>query len=278
MEGEMLRKLALLTAALIFIVTTAQTSWAQGDEDGPRAERDIGDVQAAFQEEPVVYQITFPKIHGIVTPAFMLDAFFDDHANHWSQGQTNWAFGGEFIIRRIEQFDLVFGVDYADIRTTNDWWRQSGDPIIDMDWSINNLKLLTFDVAINWLAKITDFWDFYYGVGLGLGFIIGDFVKQDFDDEACLSDAGPNGQPVNPFTENDGNLVRDNCEDADGNPILDRTAELEEEGNVPPLIPAITLTLGSRWIIDEQWALQLEAGFKNIYFYLGLELGFIFGG
>ncbi len=268
----MLRKLVSLATAGLLAVGSQVGLMAQEEEVdlGGDASAQIDEVGELFEAEPVVYQITFPRVQAIVTPVFMLDAFFDVHPNHWSKGQTNWAFGGEFIIRRLEEFDLVFGLDWADIRTTDDWWRESDKTLVDTDWGQNGLSLLTLDVAINWFTSVKPWWDIYYGVGLGVAIVLGEFYKTDVDPQ-CIIDAG-----VDPFESTDHQVIVANCQDANGNPRLEPNATPEKEDSIPPLIPALTLTLGSRFIIDGQWAIQLEAGFKNIYFYGALELGFIF--
>jgi hypothetical protein len=262
----MLRKLvSLATAGVLAAGLGVGSVSAQSSADDQ-----IGTVRGLFEAEPVVYQITFPRMQAIVVPSLFLDMFFDDFPAHWSNGQTNWAFGAEFIIRRLEQYDLVFSVDWADLRTTDDWWREDDKDLVDTDWGRNNLGLLTFDVAINWFTSVMDYWDIYYGVGLGVGFVVGDFLKNDIDQQ-CIRNAG-----VDPFNSQDSGVVDANCFDALGNPRLSTTSRTEEEDGIPPLIPALSFNVGSRWIIDRQWAVQLEVGFKNIYLYAGLELGFIF--
>lgn len=240
------------------------------DEAVEETDETIDHMEGLFEREPVVYQITLPRFWTIITPAFALNAFFDMHPNHWEEPKTNFAFGTEFIIRRIDEYDLVFSLDWADLRTGDNFWLESDEQIIDTDWGDNDLSILTVDVAINWLAKIDDYWDFYYGVGLGVGLILGDFLKQDID-PACMEAGG-----VNPFDSTETGIIEAHCLDANGNPLLKPGAAVEEEDNIPPLIPALSFNIGSRWIIDDDWAIQLELGFKNIYFYTGIEVGYIF--
>jgi hypothetical protein len=260
----MVRKLVSLATAGLLAGGLSATALGQDTDE------QIGTVTGLFEAEPVVYQITFPRVQAIVTPSFMLNAFFGDHPDHWSDGQTNWAWGGEFIIRRLEQYDLIFSVDWADLSTTDDWWREDDKELVDTDWGQNNLGLLTFDVAINWFTSIKPFWDIYYGVGIGVGVVLGDFLKTDVDSE-CIRGAG-----VDPFDSQDSQVVDANCYDDLGNPRLEPGASPEEEDSIPPIIPALSFDIGSRFIIDESWAIQIEFGFKNIYLYGGLELGFIF--
>jgi hypothetical protein len=261
-----------LFAALPLVVASPLASAQEAEPSVENAEQAIEDIGDLYETEAVYYQVTIPKVAVIVTPAFLLDAFFDMHANHWSGGQVNMAWGGEFIIRRLDDegnddFDLVFGLDWANIGMVDDFWKEDGDPVIDADWSQNNLSLLTFDVGINWITDISRTWDLYYGVGLGVGIVLGDFLKQDVD-----ADCFPAG--VDPFNDTDPQLVLDNCIDSDGEPLLESPDTFEEEDGIPPLIPALSLTLGTRWTISDNWIVQLETGFKNLYFYGGLELGY----
>jgi len=263
--------------SVVFAVSVTATAQQDGEESGdeliapaPDADDDsIERVEGLYEREPVMYQITFPQIKAIIVPSFMLDWFFDIHANTWSQGQQNWAFGAEFIIRRIEKFDLTFGISWADIRTQDDWWLESGKALVDADWGQNNLSLLNLIVTIDWLAEIKRYWQFYYGVGLGLAIRLGDFTKTDVD-PACIEDAG-----YDPYSATDARVLNEYCFDDEGNPRLRPGATPQEEEKLPPILPAITLHVGTRWIIAEDWAIQLEVGWETIYFYGGLEFGYI---
>lgn len=238
------------------------------EEAEQEAEADIQQVTELFQAEPVEYQVTFPRVFLIHVPAFLLDAFFDMHANTWSEGQTNFAFGGEFIIRRLDEYDLVFSLDWTDLRTTDDWWKEEDKIVVDADWGENTLSLITVDVAINWMTVINEYWHLYYGLGLGVALVLGDFLKTDVD-PACIVAAG-----FDPFDDKAPSIVREHCTDDDGNPRLEPGAEVEEEDSVPPLLPALSFTFGSRWIISENWVIQLELGLKTGYLYTGLEFGY----
>jgi len=263
----MMRWIATVAFAALSAGWSAQ-AWAQDDEDSPPAEVEIEDITGATDAEPVVYQVTLPRVWMIVTPSFLLDAFFDLHGSHWSEGTVNFAYGGEFIIRRLkddgsEDFDLVFSIDWADLSMTDDWWLEADDPIRDTDWGRNSLSLLTFDVAINWVTEITQIWDLYYGVGLGIGVVLGEFTKQDIDPR-CIVPAGESREVT---------IVTANCADAQTEP----GSSPEVEDGVPPVIPALSLTLGTRWTIEDNWIIQLEGGWKSLYFYGGLELGYAWG-
>ncbi len=268
-----------IVSFLFATVSLSATVWAQ-DETGEEgsdelieqaeeeAEADIENVTDLFEAEPVQYQVTFPRVFLVHLPAFLLDAFFDMHANTWSEGQTNFAFGGEFIIRRLDEYDLVFSLDWTDLRTTDDWWKEEDKIVVDADWGENSLSLITADVAINWMTAIKPSWHLYYGLGLGIAVVLGDFLKTDVDPD-CIEEAG-----FDPFEDKDPSIIRNNCFDSNGDPRLEPGADQEEEDRIPPILPALSFTFGSRWVISENWIVQLELGMKTAYFYTGLELGY----
>ncbi|MCA9564664.1 MAG: hypothetical protein KC561_14310, partial [Myxococcales bacterium] len=229
----------------------------EGDQGGSAPE-DIDRVTDLMAAEPVMYQVTVPRVWAIVVPSFLLDAFFDMHGNTWD-GRANLSYGAEFIIRRVEEFDLVFSLDWADLRTTDDWWKEDGEPVIDADWGENSLSLITADVAIHWMTNLNHYWDLYYGVGLGVAFFLGDFLKTDVA-QSCFPAS------IDEFDETSPSIVRNNCETADGDPLLEPNAEPEEEDRLPPILPALSLTFGSRWVIEDHWVISLEMGFKTAYF------------
>ncbi|MBN1947150.1 MAG: hypothetical protein JW797_15880 [Bradymonadales bacterium] len=276
----MSKTVRMIILAVLFAIGSASMALGQpvpeGMDPGPtdtleddEAEEQAQQITDLMRSQPVIYQVTFPRVQAIVTPSFILDGFFDMHPNHWGSGKVNLAFGAEFIMRHVDRFDLVFSVDWADIRTADDWWLESDEEIIDADWGENSLTMLTADVAINWITVLDPAWELFYGVGLGVGVFLGDFLKQDIDG-TCFADPD-----VNPYQSQDTDVIRRFCEDADGNPQVDPNARKTEEDRIPPLIPALSLNFGSRWIFGQHWALQWELGFKNIYFYTGLEFGYI---
>jgi hypothetical protein len=254
----------------VTVPDTDQSETEAGDIDlAPELELDGEEgLEAEEAEEAEVqildYQFTIARVFGVFVPNFVLNGWLDLHPSHWSDGKTNFAVGSEFIIRRPNEYDLVFSFDWADLGTTDGWWKESGEDIADSDWGENSLSLLTLDIAVNWFTEVKPFWHVYYGLGLGLAVVLGDFMKTDID-VRCLE-----GQGIDPYRETDGEYVLDNC---DGDDIA-ANSEATEEERLPPVIPALSLTLGSRWIIQDNWVVQVETGFKTAYFYSGLELGY----
>ena len=228
-------------------------------------EVDVSSDEDVLEVEPEnQYQISL-RSWIIGTPAFILDGFFSAHTNHWSDGQSNFAFGGEFALRRPGSYDIVVGLDWANIRTPDGYWLEDGDPVRDADWTENTLSLLALDVAIHWLTDLNPqgSWQLYYGLGIGVALRLGAFTKWNIQ-PGCLQGQQDSEDPG----------ILEECFDADGEPFFDETTE--EEENIPPAIPALSLTFGSRWIISDQFAISLEMGFKSIYLYSGLEFGYIF--
>jgi hypothetical protein len=268
--GGFLTALSVVISAAVPGAVQAQDTQDEGmtaEEAAEEAEATVSAVEDLFSAETVFYQFTITPARFIVTPSFLLDGFFDLHGSHEFGG--NLSHGAEFVIRRPEEFDLVFSLDYADISTEDDWWLEADEEIVDTDWGENNLALFTADVAINWTVPIQYGWDFYYGVGLGVAFPLGDFLKTDVDPN-CITEIGED-----PFSSKDESLIVDNCFDENGDERLEAGGLPEEEDRIPPLLPALSFMVGSRWIIDEQVAIDLEFGWKTIYLYTGIEIGYI---
>lgn len=257
---------ALLVAAS---PARAQTADGVGEPGAPRgdvdAEQAVEDVLSLADYERKFFQIA-ARTWAIGTPGFVIGAFFDEHTGHWQGGVHNFAYGLEFTTRIPERYDVVVSLDWANIRTPDGYWLENDDPIADADWGENDLSLLTADVAFHWLSELGNkrVWQAYYGVGLGASIVLGEFRKYSLDTAACGL------ATVEQRNSRDTRLL-DDCYDPQGNPTIIGDHELQ---NVPPVLPSISATLGLRYLIEDTVSVSLEGGFKGLYFYGGLEVGY----
>jgi hypothetical protein len=166
------------------------------------------------------------------------------------------AFGGE-VIRRKGNFDIVFGIEYANISPEDGLYQEKGeDPsMIGMypDYvRFNNFAMLSVDASFIWHTDLTDFMQFRYGAGIGLGFLLGGFTQTD---TMCNSAT----------TIDDLNNPRA-CAEVSGT---------TEEGDKPPVVPIVNLLIGMRFKLVEQLSLNLEVGFRDVFF-VGGGIGYFF--
>lgn len=209
-------------------------------------------------------------IHNV--PQFGLNPFFARSVSHWDDG-AKFIFGGELLFRLKGTQDIVIGVDYADYSTRDGWWLDDDDPVQAADWVNNNLRSLNLTLEWNGISTLTDDGrlQLYGGAGLGVGVRMGRFRKFDIN-EGCVTNDGALSQldALTPDTLcGGGDAVRDGSPDGE-------TAVFEDE-NIPRVIPSIVFSLGLRYMIADVVSIGIEAGFKNIAFYGGLEVGFMLG-
>lgn len=259
------------------VVLTAQTGFAQtadgvggrttarevsADEAAAEAQR----LQELFEYEPRFYAVAV-RAGGLVTPNFILDGPFALHTGMWEDGVTNLMFGAEFTTRIPDKFDLVVGLDWAGVRTSDGFWLEDGDPIRDADYTESTLSLITADVGINWFKGFgrQDRWQVYGGPSLGLSLVLGDFLKYDIDTDRCGWDSAELRGREDPALVTECETNFDNPFDPDS---------VTEEDRIPPVLPSISLTVGMRYLMTDSLSIAIEGGWKNFYAYGGLEFGY----
>lgn len=259
----------------------AQTADGVGSEENERqpltAEQlreQAESIQDLQDYEQKFYQVSL-RTWMIYTPSVFLDGRFQIHTNMWEDGVVNLSYGAEFTTRIPDKYDLVVSVDWANLRTADGWWLEDGDDLGDATWTESNLSLLNADVAFHWLTNLNraETLQIYYGLGLGLAFVLGEFGKYNVDSSGCVDPQTGEAWGPDERRSNRGALL-DGCFDDNGNPSRVSERELQ---NIPPVLPALSATLGFRGLIADRISLGIEGGFKSLYFYGGLELGYFWG-
>ncbi len=205
------------------------------------------------------------RVSAIYAPAFILNAFFSKHTNMWQDGVANFQYGGEFTTRIPDKFDVVVGLDWANLRTADGYWLEDGDPIRDADYTESNLSLVNLDVGLHWFNNLNRRQNFqsYYGFGLGLGVVLGEFSKYDIDAGAC-------GWTPEQRASEDVSLINA-CADEQNNPFIGIN---RPEDRIPPVLPSVTLTTGLRYLITDNLSMSAEIGWRSFYAYGGLKFGY----
>lgn len=267
------RWMVFLGTTLLSASAIAQT--ADGIGERTDAPEDVGAEAAADQVEDLIdnleYQPRFYQVSArtwfIYTPSFFLDGSFSLHTNMWEDGVANLAYGLEFTTRIPDKFDVVVGLDWANLRTADGYWLEDGDPVVDADYTESNLSLINADVSLHWFTNLNrkENFQWYYGFGLGMGVVLGELTKYDID---------PGTSGCN-WTQEERDSQRldlvDECASDFDNPYIDRS---QPEDRIPPVVPALSLTTGLRYMPTDNLSIGIETGFKTLYFYGGLEIGY----
>ena len=262
---------ALATACLLPVPALAQTT-ADGIGANPGTEEptevdavaDAEDLLDLAEYEHRFYQVS-GRVWGIMVPDALIDAFFDAHTNMWTEGVKNFSYGLEFATRMPDRYDLVLSLDWANLRTPDGFWLEDGDPVRDAEYADNHLSALTIDTSFHWHNRLDRIGNvqLYYGLGLGLLAFLGDFTKQDVDSQLCeFTDEDRASSDVS---------LLNRCFDENGEPY---TVTRVEDQNIPPVLPSVSATLGLRFLLADTVALSVEGGWKSIYAYGGIELGY----
>ena len=203
------------------------------------------------------------RTRAVKIPNFMLGLWFDEHANHWSDGQRNLSYGAEFIWRKDKEYEFSVGVDYADLTMAEGFWREKDKSARASEWTTVDMQVLSLVFSAYWFWDVADWFAPFVGGGIGPGFILGDVTKaKPRRDSPCYNQL--EGVPdvfsapscFNASGEIDSNSFDD--------PVL--------EDRVPPLVPMLNVTVGTRFNIGRHAVLKLETGFYT-YVYAGMSLG-----
>lgn len=241
---------ALCIAVGLFACASNASAQYVDRDDSARFEED-------FQKDEFMINV---RSHALVVPGFILNWFWAQHKNHWSDGKKNFAYGGEFTWRRRGEFEIGLGVDWADLRMTDGWWQDKDDPVSGNDWTTQQLQLLSIQFFTRWFWNVAEWFSPFVGVGLGPGIIFGKVTKYN---------PSPGTQCR---TELDAGTYPPPCS-ADGSVNLssDFDAGVVEK-SVPPVVPILAFGGGARFNIAKYGMIKLEVGFQD-YFYAGLGLG-----
>jgi hypothetical protein len=216
--------------------------------------------------QPRYYSVGL-KTWGILTPDAFLSPFLALHTGMWEDGIRNLSYGLNFTTRIPDRFDVVVGLDWADIRTSDGFCLEEDDPIRDANWAQSILSLLSFDVGLHWFTSFghQNRWQVYGGPNLGMAIVLGEFRKFEIDTDAC------GWTTIEDRARTDPSLV-EACAAAVGQPW--RQGRGKAEDRIPPVLPVIGATVGMRYLIGENFSLGLEGGFKTLYFFGGLNAGY----
>lgn len=222
------------------------------------------DNEVRFEEEFDKNEfLVAPRFRAIVVPDFMLDIWYDEHASHWD-GQSNMAYGFEFIWRKVDQFEMSTAIEYADLSMPSGFWKESGDNPAEADYTEVDMQLLSLVISGYWYWDVNKWFSPYVGGGAGAGVVLGDIVRYDpVAGSSCEQDlGGTNGYAPNSCFNDSGQ--------PDPSQIDQGSRKVEDD--VPAVVPMVNLTGGARFNIGKYGVAKLEVGFYD-YFFAGASIG-----
>lgn len=241
---------ALVAAAVAIAPRPAAAQYVDRDDD------------IRFEDEFDTHEFAVaPRVRAVVVPDFILGAFYDRHASHWD-GESNLAYGLEFVWRKVGEYEIVTAVEYADLSMPSDFWLQEGDSKQDATYTELDLQLLSLTVSGYWYWDVEEWFAPYVGGGIGAGVVMGDIVKwEPRESSECYAGLG---------TES--GWAPNSCFGDDGEPSPEAFEDPETESEIPPVVPVVNLAAGLRFNIAKHGMIKLEAGFYD-YFFVGLAGG-----
>ena len=200
----------------------------------------------------------------VFIPTAVLDMFLG-HSTPMSQ----WGVGAE-VIRKKANFDIVFGLEYDKLSPKDGIYLESGhDPAVPADFPDyvhfhNSFALLGLDAAFIWHTDLgTPRVQLRYGGGIGVGVVLGgaDQVDMKCDGDTKVSDLD-NAQTWSEFQgSTDASHGSYKCwkyPPAEGGVAKDMS--------IPPVVPILDVILGVRVHIANGAYLDLEGGFRDMFF------------
>ncbi len=253
--------MAQRTWSVVLMVVVGAMLWWPATAMAQRG--DVSD-NVRFEEElnPNEFMIT-ARMRAVTVPNFILGIFWDEHSSHWSEGQRNLSYGGEFVWRRGADFELGVAVDYADLSMPQAFWLDSGESAQSADWTEVDMQILSVVFSAYWFWDVQPWFTPFLGGGIGPGFILGEIVRYQPDrNSACYGNLG--GAQFAP----------PECFRPDGQPDEDAINfdSPDVEDRVPPVVPMVNLTAGTRFNLGDHFVFKLEAGLYT-YLYAGAAIG-----
>jgi hypothetical protein len=201
------------------------------------------------------------RLREVFMPLSVLQLFLKG-----GKGMAQQGVGIEVTYRKGER-DIVFGGEFDNI-SPDDWNIRGNNDTPDLTkWTrFDSLGLLSVDASVIWNSEIVRGLDFRYGAGLGVGLVTGAIYKTP--EVGCTESNFANPAQCHPAG------VTPNSNGYSPAQIEALNMEIKVTG-VPPVVPVVAATLGLRYRIADRAAINLEAGFRDVFF-VGLGAGYYF--
>ncbi len=202
------------------------------------------------------------NVRAIFIHPWLLGIFLDE-----STPLNSMAFGGEFV-RRKDNMDLIASVDLGFYSPTDgNYLGKNKSPSEKTDYvQFRGLKILSFSAHLVWHEELTRWMSFVYGVGAGIGIVLGDVYRISNDPARCTKENAGNidecfPRGVDPQTR-EVDLAR-----LTGGTDTPTDPHLFKEGDVPPVVPVIHFLVGFNFKVSEQVSIRVDGGFRDAFYF-----------
>ena len=272
--SERKRAISLALVGLLSLGAPALAHAAgDGDDDSSAAPADPAEGEAAPPSEAPAEESLVKKsnkrrwgvgarVRYVFVPEGMLDLFLAHATSMSSVG-----IGAEVVGRKGDS-DIVFGIEYDGASPSNGLYQDKGDDAKNClanhdqcpDYTrFDGLGMIGIDAQFIWHANLSEKVQLRYGGGLGIGIVTGAIYQTKM---AC------------PTTVSNDNLDDPNACGDPTNPGAQIEPEKKSD-DVPPVVPIISALFGARFLISDNLAVNVDAGFRDV-FYLGMGADWIF--
>jgi hypothetical protein len=275
-------------ATTLLLLTITGTAWAGDavlDPTADAAKKPPEPVAATSDTPPTItnpddtvsYGVDL-RIRNVRLPKFMLGWFL----GHAADGSSNTGIGADFI-RRKGTTEISLGFEYEHINIGEGVYVEPGkavpgdpaDYLLSPEHSPNQANFGWFTVEFNFVGHtpINQYVSFRYGLGAGLGFLVGDIYRWDV---ACAGgatndspepgcDPGDVGVHAPDGTLGTGHTSNDSTGGAETTPVK------YDLGT--PVFPVINAFVGFQFHPFDKAVINIEGGLRTLP-YIGLSLGY----
>ena len=257
-RDSMQKILGVSTILLVMAWAMPGSAWGQGavlDDDEPELIDDDEKLPESSEpglDEPPTTQFGVGlRLRNVSVPESFFEVFVEDMPG----GISHVGIGAEFI-RRKGDFEINFGIEYESLKAVDGLWLDKGDQIpqdsVDLV-QFEDFAWVTADVTFVWHTPVHKMFAIRYGAGIGLGYVMGDVLRTDYDCATGELAVGV-GQ----------------CSQA-----LDAEDIRASEEKIPPVFPVLNALVGGQLRPVEQLAVNFEIGFRTA-FYVGTTIAYFF--
>jgi hypothetical protein len=214
-------------------------------------------------ESPIEYGVGI-RARSVWVPRAILELFVDRAAG----GAHNYGFGAE-LTRRRGSSELQLGFEYEHVNVGQGVWINKGenvaagdeaDYVLSPKSSGNQLSWFTAEFTFLTHAEINRVLAIRYGVGIGVGIIIGELDHYNIRCNGATNSA-PEPGCVPPRFNGDGTYTEG--------------AETQVAYDLPPVFPVLNMILGLELRPTEKMTISLEGGIRTLPF-VGLSSSYFF--
>jgi hypothetical protein len=224
-----------------------------------------------FEDPHEAYYFVGAFYRHMIIPEFMLNLFLDE-----GSGSDFPAFGADVTYRK-DGFDIVGSLWLARAEGQGAM-RASGDPVQDTEFVETDLWVVFLSGTFLWSTSFNDWFAIEYGLGVGIGFVIGDVYRTEAypgSDGDYVPCARP-GDPANPsYCEAPGIEAPNQCQDGAGHYGCNE-GKWSDGGDVPNVVPWLAIPhLALRFKPIKQVMIRVEGGF-GLGFFAGASAAYGF--